>query len=309
MLTLTKDDIDYFYLDSSKFEQPELNEMLPYVGNSIVRSLLLANNNNIIEFKAFEPYLNNLNTNPKQGIHTFTKELDNLNTDPVFSAEELANITTTLKKTWDASNKKIKNFLEAPYDEQRITYYTKVDIAEKEKFELTSNSVDKISTLATYNICSLMQKISESLTYRIESYICAPTVVHVVRILQLSKDDSKKYGTNTPVEYCRHLKQNTATEPLCTIGKQGFIISLLEQLGNICRFKKMYCHEEYIEKYAEKCKDKLDKYAKRYKGAIEWIKKYPKTIGGGNPRKSRKNIKKSRKTRRKNSRKYTRYID
>lgn len=300
MLTLTKGDIDYFYLDSSKFEQPQLNAMLQYVGNSIIRSLLLANNS-IMQFSKFEPKLNELKTNPGLGISESTSELNELSENPGLTEPDLSNIIETLRSTWDSTMNTITNFLKDSYDHQRYAYYTKVNIAETEKFRLTENSVNNISKLTPDDICGLMQFISESLTYRIESYICAPTVVHVVRILQASNDDSTKYPTNTPQEFCKTL-QNLATEPICTIGKYGFIISMLEQLGNIHRFKITYCDRGY----KDKCKAKLDKYAKRYKDAIDWLSQYKETKGG-NPRKSRKNRKKSRKTKRRiKKRKYTR---
>jgi hypothetical protein len=302
MLTLTKDNIDYFYLDSSKFGEYQFREILPYIGNSIIRSLLLANNN-IMPFSDFEPKLTELKTNPGLGISTFTSELNELNVNPGLTDNDLTTIIAIIKNRWDASNKTIHQFLNDPYETQRYTYYTKVLAAEKRKNELTHNSVDYISKLTVDDICGLMQLISESLTYRIESYICAPTVVHVVRILQASKGDSTKYPTNTPEEFCKNL-QNVATVPLCTIGKYGFIISMLEQLGNIHRFKITYCDKDEI--YKEKCTAKLDKYAIRYKDAIYWLGKYSQS-NGGNPRKSRKNRKKSRKTKRRiKKRKYTR---
>ena len=288
MLTLTKDNKDYFYLDSSKFTPDDFNNMLPYVGNSIIRSLLLGNNNNIVDFAKFESELNDL-----------------FKTTPGLLDIEKNNIISILKSTWDNTNKSIQTFLrDTSYDLQRITYYDKVYIAENEKFALTKNQVDKI--LDTVTICGLMQKISESLTHRIESYICPPTVVHVVRILQASKNNPTKYETTTPQEFCNNLQSNDiTTEPLCSVGKYGFIISMLEQVGNIHRFKLTYC-ERGVHPDPVKCTEKLDKYSFRYKNAIQWLGKYQQS-NGGNPRKSRKNRKKSRKTKRRmNKRKYTR---
>jgi hypothetical protein len=46
-----------------------------------------------------------------------------------------------------------------------------------------------------------MQKISHALVFRAESYTCAPTIMHVVRILQLDKLKKQldpKYETITP---------------------------------------------------------------------------------------------------------------
>ena len=49
-----------------------------------------------------------------------------------------------------------------------------------------------INNITVDQICVKMVNIGFSLTYRMESYNCAPTVIHVVRILQAAKRKGRK---------------------------------------------------------------------------------------------------------------------
>jgi hypothetical protein len=158
----------------------------------------------------------------------------------------------------------------------------------------------------------LMVKIGEALTFRMESYTCSSTVVHVVRLLQAAaKEDVKvaaqklvtsvspssalnaaqnaaqkllttKYPTTSPTELC-NLGTKLQT-PKCTVGKTGFILSELEQLGYMYRFHKKYC---------EPCKKKVSKYRIR----LDHAKSQSVVKTGGRPKKVVSSIRKRKNNR------------
>jgi hypothetical protein len=104
-----------------------------------------------------------------------------------------------------------------------------------------------------------------------ESYAAAPTITHVVRILQADKTNAEKYKTKTPEELCddENKVQNSA---YCAIGKYGFVISILEQMGYMSRFYKHYCVGDHIDQ--AKCDKKMKKYGDRYVDGFEKYKKH-----------------------------------
>ena len=221
---------DYFYLDTTGFTEVEYKRMLPIAANSILRNAYFIS---------------------PDTVNTVT----------------MADILKSFKLSYmpdflDVSRKKVFDFMNGSYEEGRQMYYKKVEIAERIQQEKLRGP------MTPSDICDIMVAIGDALTYRYESYTCSPTVIHVVRILQAAREKAEKYRTLVPKTYCKgdivHL------DPFCTIGKYGYALSMLEQLGYLYRFYKIYCmgdHPEY-------CKKKVDKYWKRYKDAKFYKKKY-----------------------------------
>lgn len=221
---------DYFYLDTTGFTEVEYKRMLPIAANSILRN-----------------------------AYFISPDTVNIVT--------MADILKPFKLPYmpdflDVSRKKVFDFMNGSYEEGRQMYYKKVEIAERIQQEKLRGP------MTPSDICDIMVAIGDALTYRYESYTCSPTVIHVVRILQAAREKAEKYRTLVPKTYCKgdivHL------DPFCTIGKYGYALSMLEQLGYLYRFYKIYCmgdHPEY-------CKKKVDKYWKRYKDAKFYKKKY-----------------------------------
>jgi hypothetical protein len=286
-----KEHPDYFYLDTSNFEKSDFEKMLNCAGKSIVRNVLLAYNDLGKDLKeihniTFEKIINNINENEKKPILLDLKEDDNKITfvnETGYIDIEGHNIGTfddvmgdmmiSLKDTkwFDKAKDELIEFLQMPYDVQRYKYYEKVDAAESIKFEYTKD----VNKLNKDKICEMMILIGDALTYRMESYTCAPTVVHVVRILQASKENKQKYATLVPKEYCRG--KITHLDPFCSIGTFGYGLSILEQIGYIYRFYLTYCHENSSHIDETKCKKKYIKYMKRYIDALTYIKKINKS--------------------------------
>jgi hypothetical protein len=117
--------------------------------------------------------------------------------------------------------------------------------------------------------------IGNALGYRMESYLCAPTVTHVVRILQANKTNSLKYKTSWPDVLCGE-EQKSNNEAYCSLGKYAYILSIMEQFGYIYRFYKEYCEEgEHYD--AIKCEKKKKKYMERLiDAAINMLKRLDK---------------------------------
>ena len=121
------------------------------------------------------------------------------------------------------------------YNILRDKYYAAVRIA--------SETIGKIECGAEptrANVIQYITETAESDLWRAESYMMAPTVVHVVRIMQSGREETHtacKYPTTYPVY---------AT---CSQTPLGYMISAFEQMGYIIRFNG--AKEKYIERFAD----------------------------------------------------------
>lgn len=255
---------DYFYLDSSSFTTENLQSMLPYAYRSICRNILLV----------------------KPKISISLKDILSLFPDFIIS-EEVQSVVDHHDTIFQNALDEMKLFLGKEYDEQRYAYYDKVFAAETSKMNLgqrfdTTNRTISLAIHDTNAICKTMQLIGDALSYRMESYTCAPTVIHVVRILQASKGSLEKYKTTTPSVLCK--KEAQYLDPFCSIGPFGFILSILEQIGYVYRFYLQYCIGDHVE--LGKCAKKLTKYMERYHDGLFFYKRYMKTIHDGGKRRT-----------------------
>jgi hypothetical protein len=174
----------------------------------------------------------------------------------------------------------LTGFLNMDYETQRYTYYKKVEDAENLKSNFTKNK--NIYNLSNDDTAELIYRIGVANTYRMESYCCIPTIIHVVRILQQKQQQktasADKYETLFPKDnikkYCEDIKNDELNHiPVCTIGNVGYILSMLEQIGYMYRFHLTYC---VGNKDQQKCDKKIKKYRERYDDALQKMAK----IGG-----------------------------
>jgi hypothetical protein len=274
---------NYFYLDSSLFTENNFRDMLVCAGKSIVRNVLIA-------YKDLHKDVN------LDDITFANVQQNNIFSQSLFDvSEDLPPLLNDV--TWFNSAKTdVYEFLNMPYEKQRYAYYAKVKVAEAMKFEKTKN----LESLTSDDICAIMKLIGDALTYRMESYTCSPTVVHVVRILQASKDQIEKYKTLVPKEYCQGEIQHL--DPFCSIGKYGYILSALEQMGYAYRFYLTYCQKDNSHYDYSKCARKQGKYMERYDNALFYILKLKKQIAGrkkkSNKKSKRRRIRKTKRTKR-----------
>jgi hypothetical protein len=244
---------DMFYLNSSNFTEMHFLKMLPYAYNSIARNILLA----------YDKKLPN-SSSEFQVISIYTQPIIDPRIRGDLSQPELL----------DQAIQRMHAFLKLQVQDARKAYYEKVEAAEASKMKLVKD--DKLHD--TDRICETMTLIGEALGYRMESYICAPTVIHVVRILQASKNSLLKYNTNQPMQLCQGEVQYL--DPFCSIGYYGFLLSMMEQIGYLHRFDVTYCRGAHSD--AEKCKKKKDKYKARYDNVFKYISKIPKPTNNSN---------------------------
>ena len=289
---------DYFYLDTSKFTKSDFQKVLVCAGTSILRNAVLAEMDIQGKKLSVEEIKQILNRFQMSDILKINKVFSNFYDD----------IQNDFSSSWLNDAKKIVlDYMAADYNKGRYEYYKKVNIAEKSKFEGTIN----IKDLTTDKIVEIMKNIGISLTYRMESYNCAPTVIHVVRILQAAKEKAEKYKTLTPKTYC--IGKIQYLDPYCSLGKYGYALSCLEQLGYIYRFHETYCLEEKPSYNKEKCAKKMNKYMGRYEnGFFYFVQYYTGVISRGgklvrNYKRRRARTKKTKRNSTSKRRKYRKY--
>ena len=214
--------------------------------------------------------------------HTDTKDitLDKMITDLKLKLDKNILNENIFNIKLKESLKTLTNFLKMDYNTQRYTYYEKVEYAEKQKKTLQID--EDIYNLSNDDTAELMYRIGIANTYRMESYCCIPTIIHVVRILQQQQQQqpqpqgsiSDKYQTKFPKEniknYCEDIKMKDDLHhiPVCTIGNVGYILSMLEQIGYMYRFNLTYCVEGE-HKDQQKCDKKIKKYKERFDDALQ----------------------------------------
>ena len=282
IITLSIDGLDYFYLNSIDFTLEDFKRVLPYAGNSIQRNMQLSHNH----------------TGVAAALNTFRDVVKFIGKEADF-----LKIGETDKPLYDALNdpawfeqskKDMNEFLQKPYDAQRYDYYKKVSEMETTKFQKTVG-VENLC-LSASDVCDIMVKLGSSDSYRMESYTCAPTIIHVVRILQERLRAPEKYKT-IAIEECKAIGCREGGKiPMCSIGSYGYMLSILEQVGYMCRFKLDYCMQPTPDPV--KCKKKLDKYGSRYDDAFDHYKSLT-AKRGGDARKKRRNTRRRRGTFRK----------
>ena len=233
----------YFYLDTSVFTLYQYHNILYLAGASIWRNILLHDINhkttfhNILEtikkyididINIFQLKDNNWFIKARHISRTYVKML-NMN-------EKKANIIycNKLKKAEDCQKKIL----------QKYNYYYK-----NKNIELKSSEIFNIT-----------KELGDSFIYKQENYICSSSVIHIVRLLQQKKDELQKYDTLTPGTYCNKRIQHL--DPYCTIGRYGYLLSILEQIGYLYRFHMTYINKPDLlhkktTKYTDRIRDGL----------------------------------------------------
>jgi len=339
---------DIFFLNTSNFTDDDFTEVLPYVYASIIRNyikglhidakkkeniaMILQKIENLktdnLAFLTVIDYVELSNKIPSQYkpeiIPNITTNVDNKITEKLIL--EFLNLHKVKITEYIGTNINIVAFekglditlkyMQNDYNVSRQEYYTLVKKAENSLIPVKQQIYGSSSgPLDTNAIKECMKNIMHSLVYREESYVCPATITHIVRTIQDSKF-KEKYPTND----CGIMDLNTKeiTNPYCSIGNYGFLISAMEQYGYLFRFYNSYCNIEddievenknkiedsltdnnRSEDDGKHCKSKNEKYIYRFYDAIYNIekKKVELTEGGSVKRKSRKIRKRSRKNR------------
>jgi hypothetical protein len=265
-----------FYLDHSGFLEKHYQDNLVVAWASFIRNMVLAGGSIDQDVKAYiTESVGKLNARNDQKI-VFDAEANGIKE----ATDHVREYMTLM------GNPTIEN-----YNAARKLYYSKVDAAETEKNRLypgnlfdPNKSPDELS--------GLIKLIGVALIYRMESYCCPATIIHVVRMMQASKADVAKYDTFCPLEKC---STNKTKEPGCTVGPFGYKLGIIEHIGYLCRFQKMYCDSGVVDK----CEKKYKKYIERYVAARHQLNNIANCGKGGKTRRRRSSKKKkSRRKRR-----------
>ena len=277
------DGSDYFYLNIGKLDVDGFKKILPVAGQSIARNVLMDNHNLEIEsFPTFQEIAGTVNT----AINTSLDDKKYADFLEQISDQAPAKAALDKPEWLTDSMTKMKNFLEKEYDGRREMYYASVTAGETLK-NTYAPTFDAATQLSMDKICELIIALGEALSYRMESYTASPTITHIVRILQANPTTKSKYATKSPEELCVGTPSEQAKDPYCTIGKFGFIISMLEQMGYMYRFYNHYCvpsqerDETMKATMKTACEKKIKKYGDRYNHAFGEFMKVPAAPAGG----------------------------
>ena len=287
---LKKQHPDIFYLDTSNLEKRHFDRLIPYIETGILKNYITARHElgdtssirKIVDLFSYSDFYN---------------KLQQANVSLPYYIKKEYSPDSSIQKIQDKSRQLIIDCMNQSYDETREKYYRSVNNAEISiQFVKEQNKRSNTIVLTPEQVTKIIEKFAKTRIYRSESYICAPTVMHVVRVLQANAKNPTKYKTIEPC-YCII---NKSTDAYCNIGKYGYIISIYEQLGYIYRFFLTYCQGRH--KNPIKCKKKINKYNKRVKNAVEILNNRDINLQECNINK-KSSRKQMRKTRRKTTRK------
>ena len=274
MLTINKNKVETFYLDTSDLNEEETKLLYPTALYSVARNQLMdvKDKKNIeldLDMSVIENRIN------KEFINKSLKEKLDKKERTIF------HYLKHPKKLWDDNDlyepykivkkemqhyleKSLKNGKYVQTDYARKLYYDALKEAEILRIEyLNSGTHDKNKRI------NLMLSIAKALSYRMEDYTSVSTVTHVVRIIQTNKDvTSGNKKRKNPFIKCEN-KVEHYKNPFCMVGKCGFILSIIEQIGFMKRFYNAYCKDNN-----SKCLSKLVKYEFRVAHAIKELNLY-----------------------------------
>ena len=236
-----------FYLDTSHFVKEDIQDLLPYAGASIVRNYVTA----------YIDIHNNDKSIVSKVVNEFTME-KYLSIQP--SIVEVLSDTDWI----DQGKRMVEEFMTKSYDQARAEYYKLIDHAETILTEIRQrlNHLSKPVLKQTLSeplpkdlIKTMYKAAAHALVYRAEGYVCASTIMHVVKTLQEHPLEVQKRHNPWP----RCMYPTRIAE--CGIGPWGYLLSMLEQQGYLFRYEIEYCHFNLNK---EKCTQKRKKYMFRF---------------------------------------------
>jgi len=155
-----------------------------------------------------------------------------------------------------------RRYLQHPWARSRELYYRRL--------KRTDRLVDRVRRgVLTHDLMvDIMTAYSEAAVFRQENYVNPATVMHVVRMMQGQQDQP-----------CTRDAPFTQV-PACTLGRWGYLFSMMEQAGYVYRFRMFDIHAEtkclmqeirqtacssaQTKSEQEHYVQKRDKYMKRY---------------------------------------------
>ena len=299
MLTINKNKVETFYLDTSDLNEEETKLLYPTALYSVARNQLMDVNTksnieldldmSVIENRINKEFLNKKLDEKEKLIFNYLKHPKKLWDD-----NDLYEPYKIVKKEMQHYlEKSLKNGKYVQTDYARKLYYDALKEAEILRIEyLNSGTRDKNKRI------NLILSIAKALSYRMEDYTSVSTVTHVVRIIQTNKDVTSGIKKRpNPFIKCEN-KIEYYKNPFCMVGKCGFILSIIEQIGFMKRFYNAYCKDNN-----SKCLSKLVKYEFRVVHAVKELNLLYISKRKTRNRKTRNRKTRNRKTRNRKTRK------
>ena len=248
---------EYFYLDTSKLTLVQYKQLLKYAGASMMRNILM---------HSYDTYLKSNTTKMDKSIKDAKKALEKVVTKRFLQYFEIDDIGWI--KDGEIMARDYLKLANESVIEADKKYYDLLSAAERTRNKIIANKTrinGKNIEFTSDEIFEIINLWAKAGLWRRENYLLSPSVIHVVRTLQASKNSRTKYNTSTPGQICNG--QVYGLEAFCTIGKYGYMFSILEQLGYIIRFYNTYCTniEEHFD--INKCNKKYAKYIERIENA------------------------------------------
>jgi hypothetical protein len=291
LLTITNVDngipIEYLYLSSSDFECEEFKLLLPYCGASVYRNYLHTGSDKAKFNTEFKEFINVIIPKLIAQNNNNNKKNDDIKKKNLIIALLRNCITNSLfhDKNEDVNtymNPNVNTQLEK-FNKQRTEYYKRVAAAEELLNNMPSNQNANLHfqkrkqiitdpAMKKDEIIRIINAIGDALIYREESYVCVPTIIHVVRIMQANAENAK-----------------------AKMGVYGYLISILEQIGYLFRFKD---NPTKTEKYMSRLTNALSNIniKENIEACISNTLEYNNVKKGGN---AQKLIKKNKNTKKK----------
>jgi hypothetical protein len=282
---------EVFFINTAEFRPSDFTQVLPYAWASILRNVATAEKFDLgdcTESSCMKTLIDNIH---KIEADPITRELVNALQDLDLQSDIALihdkEVTTRAKLI-------VLKYIKLGYEPARQAYYGFITESETNLMTVVKPALERKEKLPVKMIVDALKLSALALVYRKESYTLAPTISHVVRILQGSAP-----GT---------IKDCPKDIPVCSLGKYGYLLSALEQIGYIRRVSITYCdpvnHKETYDpvKCAKKTKkykdDRFDKAIEGLRASVEASRSYTVDLGGSR----RKRRKRSRKTKRKRRR-------
>jgi hypothetical protein len=291
---------DVYYLDCNLLEEKDYKQLLPYAFASIYRNCQMPTNGNdagqfirsgpppVTKYGTYDTDFYKILKNVINKLIRNKNNIQIIKKSGGLDLMQVLEIPSTLN--FNASKLMVdKYFNPTPitndssafkiYNAKRRMYYTALENADTTRkgiYKIVQSAIssgDEIKLPREQIIKVIIGEATFSL-YREESYLLAPTIMHVVRTLQLKSSECEnnpsgktlcilKYQTTFPD--CKN-KGFTPSFAYCDIGKYGYFLSILEQIGYMWRFYNQYCVN--VKTDESQCRKKLIKYGDRFSNGI-----------------------------------------
>jgi hypothetical protein len=281
---------DTYYLDTSNISIEQYKILLKYACVSVLRNYPVEKLEKDKKDRHFHEDIMEDATNAIKEYYKHYSETVDATNYP-YANEFISNAITekldvvfpnNSDKVWDEALQIVETYRNKDYEGKRNQYYTALKTGDEGRKDIYLKVLQK-TPLTPEEIIKCIVYEAETNSKREESYLLAPTIMHVVRTLQIKEGELKAQLQANPVlqktlypeviKYQTSLVECTKTpdyklsHAYCDIGIYGYYLSMLEQIGNLIRFYHLHCEKQHVDD----CISKMKKYGERYLNALTVI--------------------------------------